>query len=319
MENLMPGQYLFGWLDNTLIPMLGGSVAQLVTLISPVMGAAVILSFVLWAIRYVKEEMPIMDIVWRHFVLMAVCFFGMNASYYVSTIVPLVNGIPDDIATAFSQSSTQGEVGGIIDGMILDDAQLIQQIWSETKTITFTGIKIDNIFNATRATIIISGLGGIYIALSFFLIFVAKLMVNVILAIGPIFILCAFFAPTRNYFTLWVNQLVNYMLLSILFAVVFSVQHTLVQDIVDIDPDTGGLTDLVAAQLLVIYLVCIGTIIIIPVLASSLSGGMGLNGVIGSTANSAAMLAGKPFLGGGGGRPNPNLGPNKVSPNRRAG
>lgn len=315
MENLMPGEYLFGWLDDTLIPKLGGSVANLIVLISPVMGAAVILSFVLWAFRYIKEQMPLTDLLWRHFVLMAVCFFGLNASYYVSDIIPMVNSIPQDIAGAFSDSSSQASAGTIVDNMITHDADLIKKIWTETRTITWSGIKVDNIFNAARATFLISGLGGIYIALSFFLIFISTLMVNVILSIGPIFILCAFFAPTRNYFTLWVNQLVNYMLLSILFAVIFAVQHTLVSDIVQIDPDTGGVNDLAAAQLAVIYIVCLGTILIIPVLASSLSGGMGLNGVIGGTANTISMLGGKAVMAGmKQPKPPSNLGKNNIKP-----
>lgn len=123
----MPGEYLFGWLDDTLIPKLGGSVANLIVLISPVMGAAVILSFVLWAFRYIKEQMPLTDLLWRHFVLMAVCFFGLNASYYVSDIIPMVNSIPQDIAGAFSDSSSQASAGTIVDNMITHDADLIKK------------------------------------------------------------------------------------------------------------------------------------------------------------------------------------------------
>lgn len=312
----MPGELLFGWLDDTLLPTLATAIANLAALIAPVMGAWVVFSFVIWAIRYIKDQGPITELLWRHFVLMCVAVFVANVDYYLATIVPMVNALPADIAGAFSASSEQVQVSNIVDDMIISDAQIISAIWEETKTITFTGIKIDNIFNATRATAIISVLGGIYIAISFFLLFIAKLVVNVLLALGPIFICCAFFEPVKNYFTLWVNQIVNYLLLSILFSVVFSLQHTLVKDIVEIDPDTGGLTDLVAAQLFVIYLVCIGTITIIPILASSLSGGMGMNGVVGNMANTATMFVSKPMAaamkGGGGGS---NLGRNRMTPN----
>ena len=81
------------------------------------------------------------------------------------------------------------------------------------------------------------------------------------------------------------------MLLSIIFSVVFSVKNTLVADVVSVGEE-GKVSDAAAGVLFVVYIVCIGTIIIIPIIASSLSGGMALNGVLGGMGNTVGMLGG---------------------------
>ena len=293
-ENLDVAARLFGWLDDTMVPMLSGSLERLVELITAPIGAAVILSFVLWAMRYIKEQQPITDLIWEYFKLVVVMSFALNAAYFSSTIIPMVNGIPEDIAFAFSENSENAE--NIIDSMIGNISNTISSIWAETKTITWSGIKVDNIVNGVFATVVVGGMGGIYVGLSLLVLFVAKLVINVILALGPIFIACAFFSSTRNYFTLWINQLVNYMLLAVLFSVMFAVQHALISDIVTVDPEIGGLSDDALIKMFVTYLVSIGTIAVIPTIASSLSGGMGLNGIVGGTGNVASMIAGKPLV-----------------------
>ena len=321
-ENVDVAARLFGWLDHTMVPMLSGSLERLVELITAPIGAAVMLSFVLWAMRYIKENQPITDLIWEYFKLVVVMSFALNAAYFSSTIIPMVNGIPEDIAFAFSENSENAE--NIIDSMIGNISATISSIWAETKTVTWSGIKVDNIVNGVFATVVVGGMGGIYVGLSLLVLFVAKLVINVILALGPIFIACAFFSSTRNYFTLWINQLVNYMLLAVLFSVMFAVQHALISDIVTVDPEVGGLTDDALIKMFVTYLVSIGTIAVIPTLASSLSGGMGLNGVVGGTGNVASMIAGKPLatlaraMKGSAG----NLGSNKITslnPHRRPG
>ena len=70
----------------------------------------------------------------------------------------------------------------------------------------------------------------------------------------------------------------------------------------------------------VVYLVSIGTIAVIPTFASSLSGGGGLNGVVGGTSGVASALLEGPAMFFA--RNNGALGNNEISlnrPNRRLG
>lgn len=309
IDGVSPGQYIFKWLDDELLPMLSNSVAGFMQIISPVMGAAVLLWFVIWAWRYIREEQPMTDLLLRFFILSSVAFFAFTAPYFVDTIIPMVNNIPFDLAKPFinggSGAGSSGELVNAADQLAKDNLELIEDLWEDAELVSWGGIDLNNLRNLSFATLVIGLLGTAYAAIGLFFIVVAKLMVNVILAIGPMFIASAFFGATKNYFTLWVNQLVNYILLATLIAVVFSIQITLVQDLTSLDDGFFPMDRV--AKLLVVYIIAIATLVSVPTLASSLSGGMGINGLVGNTAQTAMSggrgmgQAGK-ALGGFGGR-----------------
>lgn len=289
-ENEFSVGLLFDWIDNVMIPMLGGGVANLVTLASMVAGPAVVLYFVVWAIRQINDERPYTELMWQFFKLCSVMSFGLNADFFTGTVISIVNDVPQEIAAAFSGAES---TTNLLDQMINNLNEQRAEIWDKTEVLKFMSIDMGALIGAGLAILIVYVLGGIYVALATLVLFVAKLVVMVIVALGPIFVVCAFFKATNNFFTLWVNQLVNYMLLFVIFSMVFTVQATIVQEVVMMDP-IGRMSDPKLTALFMTYIVAIGTITIIPMLASSLSGGVGLNGVVGGTATAATSLITRP-------------------------
>lgn len=284
-----PATNLFGWLDKTMLPTLANGVAHLAQTIAPLMQTAITLYFVIWCVRIIKDDSQdkmFNDLLWHFFTLSFVTFFAFNSKYYVSHIIPMVNDIPSELAKVFSGSEGKSLVNAIDDAFV-QNTEIIGDMWSKTRTVSWSGISVSNIMMAIRASVVIEVLGDIYIAIGLLIAMISKLMVNVILALGPIYICAAFFPSTRQYFTLWVNQLVNYMLLTMLISIVFVIQLTITNGIVEPDGD-GNLSPFVIGSLAILYIVCLGTIVVIPVLASSLSGGMGLNGLVGNTLGLAA-------------------------------
>ena len=321
LSSMSAGELLFDWLDNTLQPTLAGGIADFARLISPVMGSAVITWFVVWAVRYIREEQPITDLIWRFFVLSTVCFFAFSAPYYANTIVPMVNSIPTDLSSAFVSGGDGESLQNIADEITQSNRDTIDRVWGEASFASITGLDFDNLANVTFATVIIGGAGTVYVAIGILIMLVAKLMLNVTLALGPAFIAAAFFPATRTYFSLWVNQLVNYMILATLVAVVFSGQLALISDLT-ILTDDGTLPPDRVDKLAILYIISIATLVLIPPLASSLSGGMGLNGLVGNTAQTVMAMA-RPtaavgrMLGNMGGNKGPSaMSGNSIKPNR---
>ncbi|REC93325.1 type IV secretion system protein [Kushneria indalinina] len=317
IDTTTPGAYVFDWLDNELLPMLANSVGGLMQAISPVMGAAVITWFVLWAWRYIREQQPITDLLYKFFVLASVCFFAFSAPYYANTIIPMVNNLPFDLSEPFIGSGQ--DIQNAADNLINENSQIIKRMWDKAKFVSWSGVDLNNFANVTYATLIVGVLGNVYAAIGLFFMVVAKLMVNVLLAIGPAFIACAFFPAVRNYFNLWINQVVNYVILATIFAVIFSIQLTLINDLVQFDD--GKLPPDRIDKIMVVYIIALATLTAIPMIASSLSGGMGLNGLVGNTVSTVMSMVnpaaaatrglGKMAggLGGGGG-----LGRNRITP-----
>ncbi len=287
-------QRFFNWVYETMAPKMSGAVAEITELVAIVMAPAVVLWFVLWAIRYLKEEQPVTDLLWHFFRLAVVASFAANATYYSSHIVPMVNGIPDDIASVFVGDGENPV--NIIDGMIDVNAAAISQIWEESKLMRWSGIQVDNLVNASVASVVVGVLGGIYTGIALLLLFISKVLLSVVLSLGPIFIACAFFPALNSFFTAWTGQLVNYTLLAVLLAAVFALMHSLVGDIITVDLTDGGLSDQAVVEIFVVYIVAIGTIVLMPMVAAGLAGGVALNGILGGTTGAASMLVGKPFF-----------------------
>ncbi len=116
---------------------------------------------------------------------------------------------------------------------------------------------------------------------------VAKIMVSFLLIIGPLFIMFAFFPSTREFFKAWTSQVVNYLLLSILFPIAF----TMFGAILDATVFSGNVNSSTVFASLILFFVLSFVAIQIPTLASSLSGGIGINGLVGSVAGVAGGAA----------------------------
>lgn len=288
IDTTTPGQYVFDWLDNEMLPELASNVAGFMQVISPVMGAAVITWFVIWAWRFIREEQPITDLLWRFFVLSAVCFFAFTAPYYADTLIPMVNNIPFDLSEPFISGGADS-LQNAADDLISENTEMIGDMWERAQFVSWSGVDLNNFANVSYASVVVGVLGNIYAGIGLFFMIIAKLMVNVLLAIGPAFIAAAFFPATRTYFSLWVNQVVNYLVLATLFAVIFSIQLSLITDLVTITD--GKLPPDRVNKIFVVYIISLATLFAVPVLASSLSGGMGLNGLIGNTAQTVMSMA----------------------------
>src|SRR5690606_28131096 len=79
--------------------------------------------------------------------------------------------------------------------------------------------------------IVVLVLGTLFVIIAFSYLLVAKILINVVLLIGPAFIMFAFFPPTREYFMKWVGQLLNYIFLVVIFTAVFTLLHNIISSI----------------------------------------------------------------------------------------
>lgn len=282
---------IFGSIDEALQSTMQTGISQFATLIAPFIGACFGLYLVLYALGWIIEgsrhvELPVMD--WIRKVLYLIMFtaFAFNIPYYFQVVVGPANAIGNELSAAFS--TTGKDAPQVIDQMGNQIIKTIQTIWDMAPSISITDINIVPLFRAI-STIIIVGLGGtVFMAYSFLYLAIAKIMVALVLCLGPLFISAAFFPVTRQFFTLWLNQLINYILLTALFGITFTLLTNLLQKYVNTANFSGVLVgDLTNLKLLFCYLLFTGVITAIPTLASTLSGGVGINslGGMNSVAN----------------------------------
>ena len=265
---------LFAFLDTAVLQNISGMVGVFANVITPLLGSCVTLYAIYLAYKmlYDAENMVIMESM-KFVGALALCTsIAFNTTWYLSSIVPIVYYSGDDIAQTLLGGSGTGSVQSMYDDM----AATVQTIWSSID------ISVTDGSSWSEAILkwffcVLTLLGALpFIGIATAYLVVAKVMVGFLLIIGPLFIMFAFFPSTRSMFQSWTGQCLNYVLLSILYPIAFSMFSTTLDSV--IDTDSINLPS--ALMTFILFFVFILLSVQIPVLSSSLSGGVGINGLV---------------------------------------
>lgn len=170
---------------------------------------------------------------------------------------------------------------------------------------------------------LVAALGGsIFLIVLAFEVVMARMLLDLVLALGPVFIACAAFSPTARFFEAWTAKVVNYALLQVLVAAflgmaltAFSADLTTLHATASPGADasavmqgiSAALDDAAAAATALglfatgVFLAMVGWQL--PSVASGLSGGATLSGfgafVAGVASRSVVTAIGRAFKGDG--------------------
>ena len=284
---------LFSFLDSAVLQNISQMVGIFANVITPLIGSCVALYALYLAYQslYDAENMMIMESM-KTIGSLALCTtIAFSTTWYLSSIVPMILYIGDDIASALLGSSGTGAIQSMYD----DTTSTIQTIWSSID------ISVTDGNSWSEAALkwvlcVLTLLGALpFIGIATAYLVVAKVMVGFLLIIGPLFIMLAFFPTSRSMFQSWTGQCFNYILLSILYPIAFSMFNATLDTVMT----TKSINLNTALMTFLLFFVFIVLSVQIPVLSSSLSGGVGINGLVSNmgagvkTAGGFAKSAGK--------------------------
>lgn len=290
-------QPIFQKIDTTLINVLGSKASAIIGLVSPIVVICFAIYVMLVLMSYQKDNSSwsgsAIDMVKRIAAWGVIISCSMNVGFYMGTVVPMINGIPIELSNLLTSESSSGNVNNV-DTIISYYITVIQEMWAKA-----SGIKASIAAAFNILLLIVLGIPVVVMMAAYLLL--AKLFLAILLAIGPLFLCLALFPVTRQYATLWIGQVVNFMLLGVLMNVTAVVMINILLGL-QVDPLTASLVDILAYG--VIALLFFIVILRIPDLASALSGGVAANG-FGSavqSANQATQLGKAIAKGMGGGK-----------------
>lgn len=246
-------------------------------------GTAVGLYFVMTVMSYMwtgqAAQLPVNDLFKRFFFLALVTAFAFSTPQYLKWVKEPVMEIPNDLSKLISGHAQTS--ASAIDSMMDDNIGLVLKIVSKLSDMGIWDFSFSLIGEVVLAVFVIMVLGTIYVIIAFCYLMIAKILIHVVLLVGPIFIMFAFFPMTREYFTKWVGQLLNYIMLAVIFTAVFALLNKVLIGIIDSGLKPSGFfavqTDSIVMKLFFTYLLFIGVIMAVPSLASSLTGGVGIS------------------------------------------
>lgn len=286
---------------------------------------------------------------WRGLKVSITLAFALSAGIYQQQVVTAVNGATVGLAQTIQNAANttgggnpgcgstngstvtgHGAATGIYQTLDCYDQQVDLVMDAYFNKATHEGISPSGLAAAIGDFLcgLIAALGGsIFLIVLAFEVVMARMLLDLVLGLGPIFIACAAFAPTARFFEAWTAKVANYALLQVLVAAFLGMALTAFSTDLTSFHATGGspgddssvlmqavsasLDDAAAAAAAIglfatgVFLAMVGWQL--PSVAAGLSGGATLSGfgafVAGMASRSVVTAIGRAFSRNGRGPP----------------
>lgn len=236
-----------------------------------------ILGYSLWA---GKIQFPLRDLIIHLFKIALVSTFALGLGWYSSHVITLAFDGPHEVLNGIT--GTTDNTVSALDGLWQDITDSANSEWDECG---FTDV------DACGQALMLWLAGVITCTPIFFVIVFSKIMLSMVLILGPIFIVAALFKKGVRFTEGWVTQFLNFFFLYVLIILLGHLAADLLQRMAD-GAQQSQVTDQsfsLAMELILVSLLLAGAAFVMPFLASALAGGI-----------AAPVSAGLAYIPGGG-------------------
>lgn len=150
--------------------------------------------------------------------LMLVLNAGSEGGYATFVKAPLLTDIPNFVSSAVVSAKFDDK-----NGMVFDDLVNQAAIAAARMRGSASAWSVGASVGAHIQSYILEGIAYLTAAVGFYYVMYAKLVLGLLLSIGPVFIAMALFDSTRRFFDGWLSQCANFIILQILIATVCAV------------------------------------------------------------------------------------------------
>lgn len=292
----------FEKLNNALNSFAQNFSASIATEIAPLVAGGLTLTLIIMGIMavYGMLDRPFKEVAWKMMWASVIMSMALTSALYQTYIIDVFLTLPDELVTSIIAGSIADSNVHTGDGA----AKAIEQVLG-------MGIyKAGQYFNEGSVGIIgetnlAPYLYGILLLIGTLLcvlmgalwLFIAKVVLALMLGVGPIFICCLIWQSTRQYFWSWVGQILNTIITTIFVLAIFSIFATIFQtnlENLQISQESQGFMD--AAAYTFLGILCMGVLLQIPQYVSQLTGAAG--GAVGSAMGRIAAAAGGGAIAG---------------------
>lgn len=262
---------IFNEVDTVLTTYVFSTSSTVITNVTPLFTSLLIIWIGIWGIllMFGKSEATLQEAFFRILRIGFIFTLGLSIGTYSAVVVDFIFGWPEEIVgwiTGNPSSNLAATIDLLMDSMIA----IVTSAWKKA------GI-FDGNFGYYLIALIVGGFAVVISVTLAFLILLSKIILSVLLAVGPIFIILLLFNTTQKFFESWLAALMNYgflLLLSVLVALlIISVINTIVAGLGT--PDTIAT---VYGAMKVSIILLLSTLVLrqTPQLAANLGGGIAI-------------------------------------------
>jgi len=299
-------QNFWTWLTARLSAYISTHAAAVAAAIEPVAGTLAIIYVMVWGYLHLtgRIEEPIMEAARRVLTLVVVLGAALHLWAYHDVIVDTFFTAPQSLAATLVGATSPVTM---VDAIWQRGGAIAAAFFDKGGLLTGDG----GFYLAGAAVYVLVGSVCVY---TLFLISLSRIALAILLALGPLFILCTLFPTSRRLFDAWMQELINHALVAVLTVMVATLLLDLVQGFADSTAARGG--DLLTVDALNLTLAAALVLLVlmqVPPMAARLAGGFALSvqGLVDRgvyalrRAAGATLRAGWIVVDGGGATPQP--------------
>ena len=281
-SNLYQG--IFDLVDRALHNYVQQGSERLIHFLVPLFSSLMIIWLAIWGYALItgRSEALLQEGFYRILRIGFILALGLTVGRYNQTVVTFLSDTPQTIASIISG------------GHSMDAAHLLDQLFSQVFQLADNAWKQGGVMNGNFGMYFIAVavllIGSCLTLLVAFFILLSKVMVSVLLAIGPAFFVLLLFQATQRFFESWLGMVLNFgfvLLLGVTSGqLMTSVASSYLHKIAVNHSAVTTLSD--SAMLCIVLGLCILVMKQIPAMASALGGGVAIaaNGAIANSLHS---------------------------------
>ncbi|RYV04165.1 type IV secretion protein [Shewanella sp. OPT22] len=271
-------QSIFHMVDHALNKYVQQGSVRLIDFLLPLFSSLMVIWIAIWGYSMMmgKSDAPLQEGFFRILRVGFILALGLTASRYNQTVVTFLSDTPQTLASIVTGSPSQ-DAAGLLD-------RLFTQIFALADTSWRQGGVMNGNFGMYFLAIAVVLIGSCLTLLVAFFILLSKVMVSILLAVGPAFFVLLLFQATQRFFESWLGMVLNFgfvLLLGVASGqLMTSVAADYLQQISNNHSTVSTLSD--SSMLCIVLGLCILVMKQIPAMAAALGGGVAIaaNGAI---------------------------------------
>lgn len=266
---------LFGKIDTATNTFVSQISSQAIATITPFVTLGLTLGFIAYAIAIIRGavDMPILDFLARSLRIGIIVSVALAGGMYQSQIAGAIVELPNALATALVSNPAEGAgAASIIDVAAGKGFDAAARAFEQSSFFSADGL-LYGIFGIIiiLATAVVVSIGGAFILL-------AKVALALLAGIGPIFIVTFLWQPLAKFFDMWIGQVLNYVILVVLFSALFGLMMEIYGGYVaDVKFESGVNVAYSLGGAIILSIAMVLVLLQLPGIAGALAGGAGLS------------------------------------------
>lgn len=205
----------FNHIDSALSAYLDSTVQNVISAISPVARTMMVIYICFWGVSVMRGMIsePITDGVVRIVRLSVITGIALGTGYYSQFVSDWLWNTPNELARVVAGSDAVSNIS-YLDTLWERVFNFGHKFYEEGET-QANSFGIPNL-GLLAAGWAIWGTGMLALTIGAFTLMISKVMLAVMLALGPVFIIMAMFEPTKQFFSAWTGQIANFVVLPVI-------------------------------------------------------------------------------------------------------